>query len=77
MASILPTRRSISSSLTPTIWRSPSSIHQSEHDGYDETVQMSFSLALDQVRFAIAARRAVLIGDGGGEARPSAQAAAA
>jgi TRAP-type uncharacterized transport system substrate-binding protein len=52
-------------------------IHQSEHDDYDETVQMSFSLALDQVRFAIAARRAVLIGEGGAEAKPSAQAAAA
>ena len=52
-------------------------IHQSEHDDYDETVQMSFSLALDQARFAIAARRAVLIGEGGAEAKPNAQAAAA
>ena len=52
-------------------------IHQGEHDDYDETVQMSFSLALDQIRFAIAARRAVLLGEGGGEAKPSAKAAAA
>ena len=52
-------------------------IHQSEHDDYDETVQMSFSLALDQARIAIAARRAVLIGEGGAEAKPNAQAAAA
>lgn len=52
-------------------------IHQSEHDDYDETVRMSFSLALDQVRFAIASRRAVLLGQGGGEAKPSAKAAAA
>ena len=35
-------------------------IHQSEHEEYDKTVQMSFSFALDQVRFAIAARRALL-----------------
>jgi len=39
-------------------------IHQSEHEEYDQTVQMSFSLALDQVRFAIAARRAILLGNG-------------
>jgi hypothetical protein len=39
-------------------------IHQAEHEEYDQTVQMSFSLALDQVRFAIAARRAFLLGDG-------------
>ena len=39
-------------------------IHQSEHEEYDQTVQTSFSLALDQVRFAIASRRAILLGDG-------------
>ncbi len=38
---------------------------------------MSFSLALDQVRFAIAARRAVLLGERGGDAKPSAKIAAA
>ena len=52
-------------------------IHQSEHDEYDQGVQMSFSLALDQVRFAIAARRAALLGHVGTDAKPSAKAAAA
>ena len=52
-------------------------IHQSEHDDYDEAMQMSFSLALDQVRFAIAARRAALLGEHGGEAKATAKAAAA
>jgi len=52
-------------------------IHQSEHDDYDEAMQMSFSLALDQVRFAIAARRAALLNEGGGEAKATAKAAAA
>ena len=52
-------------------------IHQSEHEEYDQNEQMSFSLALDQVRFAIAARRAVLLEHGGIEAKPGANAAAA
>jgi hypothetical protein len=52
-------------------------IHQSEHDDYDETARMSYSLALDQVRFAIAARRAALLSEGGGEAKATAKAAAA
>jgi len=52
-------------------------IHQSEHEEYDQGVQMSFSLALDQVRFAIAARRAALLGHVGTDAKPSAKAAAA
>lgn len=52
-------------------------LHQSEHDNYDETMQISFSLALDQVRFAIAARRAVLLEQSGGETRTAAKAAAA
>jgi hypothetical protein len=52
-------------------------IHQSEHDDYDETMQMSFSLALDQVRFAIAARRAALLGEHGGETKATAKAATA
>ena len=52
-------------------------IHQSEHDDYDETMQMSFSLALDQVRFAVAARRAALLGEHGGETKATAKAATA
>jgi NMT1-like family len=52
-------------------------IHQSEHDDYDESMQMSFSLALDQVRFAIAARRAALLDHLGTDAKPGAKAAAA
>jgi len=45
-------------------------IHQGEHEEYDQTVQMSFSLALDQVRFAIASRRAMLLEQGGADAKP-------
>ncbi len=44
-------------------------IHQGEHEEYDQTVQMSFSLALDQVRFAIASRRAMLLEQGGADAK--------
>ncbi len=40
-------------------------IHQAEHEEYDENAQMSFSLALDQVRFAIDSRRAMLLGHSG------------
>lgn len=40
-------------------------IHQAEHVEYDDTVQTSFSLALDQARFAIGARRAMLLDHGG------------
>lgn len=36
-------------------------IHQSEHEEFDETVRMSFSFALDQLRFAIAARRTAIL----------------
>jgi TRAP-type uncharacterized transport system substrate-binding protein len=36
-------------------------IHQSEHEEFDETVRMSFAFALDQLRFAIAARRHVIL----------------
>jgi TRAP-type uncharacterized transport system substrate-binding protein len=50
-------------------------IHQGEHEEYDQTVQTSFSLALDQVRFAIAARRTVLLG--GHETNIGSKAAAA
>ena len=45
-------------------------IHQGEREEYDQSVQMSFSLALDQVRFAIASRRAVLLGQGAADAKP-------
>lgn len=52
-------------------------IHQTEQGAYDEAVQASFGLALDQVRFAIGSRRAVLLEHGGAEAKPGAKAAAA
>jgi hypothetical protein len=52
-------------------------IHQTEKEEYDEAVQTSFGLALDQVRFAIASRRAVLLEHGDSEAKPGAKAAAA
>jgi TRAP-type uncharacterized transport system substrate-binding protein len=48
-------------------------IHQSEHEEFNETVRMSFSFALDQLRFAIAARRAAIID----QTAPSAGAAVA
>jgi TRAP-type uncharacterized transport system substrate-binding protein len=52
-------------------------IHQGEHEEYDQTVQMSFSLALDQVRFAIASRRAMLTEQGGVDAKSGTSKAAA
>jgi TRAP-type uncharacterized transport system substrate-binding protein len=52
-------------------------IHQSERDGYDDTDQTSFSFALEQVRFGIAARREILRDPTAGEAKPGAAAAAA
>ena len=36
-------------------------VHQSEHEEFDDTVRMSFSFALDQLRFAIAARRTAIL----------------
>jgi TRAP-type uncharacterized transport system substrate-binding protein len=36
-------------------------IHLSEHEEFDETVRMSFAFALDQLRFAIAARRHAIL----------------
>ena len=52
-------------------------IHQGEHQEYAQTEQMSFSLALDQVRFAIAARRAALLDHAGTDTKtPRAIAAA-
>ena len=49
-------------------------IHQGEHEEFDETVRMSFAFALDQLRFAIAARRAAIVGQA---ARPLPAAAGA
>jgi TRAP-type uncharacterized transport system substrate-binding protein len=52
-------------------------IHQSEHEEFDETVRMSFSFALDQLRFAIAARRTAILDHGGTAATAGGKAAAA
>ena len=56
-------------------------IHQSEHEEFDETVRMSFSFALDQLRFTMAARRAAILDQGGtaaaAGANPGGKAAAA
>jgi len=55
-------------------------IHQSEHEEFDETVRMSFAFALDQLRFAIAARRTAILdhaGGASGAAGAAAKAAAA
>jgi TRAP-type uncharacterized transport system substrate-binding protein len=48
-------------------------IHLSEHEEFDESVRMSFSFALDQLRFAIAARRTAILdhSEGGAEAPAS------
>jgi len=46
-------------------------IHQSEREEFDETVRMSFAFALDQLRFAIAARRAAITGQPGMAAMPA------
>lgn len=47
-------------------------IHLSEHEEFDESVRMSFSFALDQLRFAIAARRtAILDHAAGGPEEPA------
>ena len=52
-------------------------IHQTEQEEYDQGMQVSFGLALDQVRFAISSRRTLLLGPAGAEAKPGAKAAAA
>ena len=55
-------------------------IHQSEHEEFDETARMSFSFALDQLRFAIAGRRSAILDrsdTAGTEATANAKAAAA
>ena len=49
-------------------------VHQGEREEFDETVRMSFAFALDQLRFAIAARRTAIL-DRSGEARESTTAA--
>jgi TRAP-type uncharacterized transport system substrate-binding protein len=48
-------------------------IHLSEHEEFDESVRMSFSFALDQLRFTIAARRTAILdhAEGGAEAPAS------
>ena len=51
-------------------------VHQGEHEEFDETVRMSFSFALDQLRFALAARRAAIEHGAGGAAAGSRIAAA-
>jgi hypothetical protein len=49
-------------------------VHQCEREEFDETVRMSFSFALDQLRFAIAGRRTALLAQAGpvpGETAPA------
>jgi NMT1-like family len=54
-------------------------IHQSEHEEFDESARMSFAFALDQLRFAIAARRTAIVDQSlaGVNAAPGGKAAAA
>jgi TRAP-type uncharacterized transport system substrate-binding protein len=52
-------------------------IHLSEHEEFDESMRMSFSFALDQLRFTIAARRAAIIDHGGAATGAGAATAAA
>jgi TRAP transporter TAXI family solute receptor len=58
-------------------------VHQGEREEFDETVRMSFAFALDQLRFAIAARRTAILDRSGesseetGAAKPAAGKAAA
>ncbi|HEX3504128.1 MAG TPA: TAXI family TRAP transporter solute-binding subunit [Xanthobacteraceae bacterium] len=40
-------------------------VHLSEHEEFDESVRMSFAFALDQLRFAIAARRTAILDHAG------------
>jgi TRAP-type uncharacterized transport system substrate-binding protein len=57
-------------------------VHQGEHEEFDETVRMSFAFALDQLRFAIAARRTAILdraagaSEGGASKTPDKAAAA-
>jgi hypothetical protein len=50
-------------------------VHQGEREEFDETVRMSFAFALDQLRFAIAARRTAILDHS--ETAPEATTAAA
>jgi TRAP-type uncharacterized transport system substrate-binding protein len=55
-------------------------VHLSEHEEFDETVRMSFSFALDQLRFTIAGRRTAILdraSEGAGTASSAKSAAAA
>ncbi|MFZ0609688.1 MAG: TAXI family TRAP transporter solute-binding subunit [Xanthobacteraceae bacterium] len=52
-------------------------IHQGEHEEFDETVRMSFAFALDQLRFALGARRTAIEHGTGTAETPGAKAAAA
>jgi hypothetical protein len=52
-------------------------IHHGEREEYDQTEQMSFSLALDQLRFTIATRRAALLDHTGTDDKAATKAAAA
>jgi TRAP-type uncharacterized transport system substrate-binding protein len=51
-------------------------VHQGEHEEFDETVRMSFAFALDQLRFAIAARRTAILDHAGAAGAPAKAAAA-
>jgi TRAP-type uncharacterized transport system substrate-binding protein len=55
-------------------------IHLSEHEEFDESVRMSFAFALDQLRFAVAARRTAILdhaGEGAGAGETAGAKAAA
>ncbi|HEY1473611.1 MAG TPA: TAXI family TRAP transporter solute-binding subunit [Pseudolabrys sp.] len=51
-------------------------VHQGEREEFDETVRMSFAFALDQLRFAIAARRTAILDHSGTKPEATAPAAA-
>ena len=51
-------------------------IHLSEHEEFDETVRMSFAFALDQLRFAVAARRTAILDHADGKATTDSKAIA-
>jgi TRAP-type uncharacterized transport system substrate-binding protein len=52
-------------------------IHQGEHEEFDETVRMSFAFALDQLRFALGARRTAIERGSGAAETPGARIVAA
>jgi hypothetical protein len=51
-------------------------VHQGEREEFDETVRMSFAFALDQLRFALAARRTSILDHSGTAPEATAPAAA-